>query len=141
MVVPPDRYLVDSITHVILAFMRSDVFNVDQTPTEFPFFTTVAEIRQKFKANTKIMVAIGGWGDAGFEEAASDDSTRKRWARQVKAMVDLTGADGIDIDWEYPGYVDLELQHLRQNNFHLMLFVGVIGMTINLFRILSGNGR
>ncbi|PTB37687.1 uncharacterized protein TrAFT101_005436 [Trichoderma asperellum] len=102
-VVPPDRYLVDSITHVILAFMRSDVFNVDQTPTEFPFFTTVAEIRQKFKANTKIMVAIGGWGDAGFEEAASDDSTRKRWARQVKAMVDLTGADGIDIDWEYPG--------------------------------------
>lgn len=104
MVAPSDHDLVGSITHVILAFMRSNVFNVDKTPAEFPFFTTVAETRQKFNANTKIMVAIGGWGDsAGFEEAARDDSSRKRWANQVKAMVDLTGADGIDIDWEYPG--------------------------------------
>ncbi|KAL7927061.1 glycoside hydrolase family 18 protein [Trichoderma austrokoningii] len=102
-VVPSNLRLVGSITHVILAFMRSDVFNVDKTPAEFPLFTSVAETRQKFNANTKIMVAIGGWGDSGFEEAARDDSTRKRWAKQVKAMVDHTGADGIDIDWEYPG--------------------------------------
>lgn len=115
MVVPSDRYLVDSITHVILAFMRSDIFNVDKTPTEFPLFTSVAETRPKFSANTKIMVAIGGWGDTGFEEAASDNSTRKRWASQVKAMVDQTGADGIDIDWEYPGYVDSGYQYLLQN--------------------------
>lgn len=103
MVVPSDHHLVDFITHVILAFMRSDVFNVDKTPAEFPLFTSVAETRQKFNTNTKIMIAIGGWGDAGFEEAARDDSSRKRWASQVKAMVDQTGADGIDIDWEYPG--------------------------------------
>ncbi|KAL7897117.1 glycoside hydrolase family 18 protein [Trichoderma sp. SZMC 28014] len=102
-VVPSDRHLVDSITHVILAFMRSDVFNVDKTPPEFPLFTSVAETRQEFNANTKIMVAIGGWGDAGFEEASRDDSSRKRWAKQVKAMIDQTGADGVDIDWEYPG--------------------------------------
>ncbi|RFU76995.1 glycoside hydrolase family 18 [Trichoderma arundinaceum] len=103
-VVPSDKHLVDGITHVILAFMRSDVFNIDKTPAAFPLFTTVDEIRQQFRVDTKIMVAIGGWGDsAGFEEAARDDSSRKRWASQVKAMVDLTGADGIDIDWEYPG--------------------------------------
>lgn len=105
--VPSDEYLVDAITHVILAFMRSDIFNVDKTPDTFPLFTTVDEVRQQFKADTKIMVAIGGWGDStGFEEAARNEPSRKRWASQVKAMVDLTGADGIDIDWEYPGYVD-----------------------------------
>ncbi|KAM0262113.1 hypothetical protein ACHAQJ_001854 [Trichoderma viride] len=103
-VVPSDDYLVDSITHVILAFMRSAVFNVEKTPAEFPLFTTVDRVRQQFNADTKIMVAIGGWGDStGFEEAARDDSSRKRWASQVKAMIDMTGADGIDIDWEYPG--------------------------------------
>ena len=41
------------------------------------------------------MVAIGGWGDtAGFEVAAATDGTRKRFARNVRAMVDATGADG-----------------------------------------------
>ena len=50
------------------------------------------------------MVAIGGWGDSlGFEEAARDDASRKRWASRVAEMIDATGADGVDIDWEYPG--------------------------------------
>ncbi|CAM1508580.1 Fc.00g054280.m01.CDS01 [Cosmosporella sp. VM-42] len=83
--------------------MRSDLFNVDETPDEFPLFTTVDDVRPQFASATKIMVAIGGWGDAGFELAAKNDSTRKRWTRQVAAMVDVTGADGVDIDWEYPG--------------------------------------
>lgn len=105
-VIPSEDYLVDPITHVILAFMRSDVFDVDKTPTEFPLFTAVNEVRQQFNPDTKIMVAIGGWGDSqGFEEAARDDASRKRWVGQVKAIVDLTGADGVDIDWEYPGCV------------------------------------
>ncbi|KAL7807504.1 glycoside hydrolase family 18, chitinase [Trichoderma aethiopicum] len=103
-VIPSEDYLLDPITHVILAFMRSDVFSVDKTPIEFPLFATVNQVRQHFKADTKIMVAIGGWGDTqGFEEAARDAPSRKRWAGQVKAMVDRTGADGVDIDWEYPG--------------------------------------
>lgn len=51
------------------------------------------------------MVAIGGWGDSGgFEEAAGSEEGRERWARSVGRMVEVTGADGVDIDWEYPGY-------------------------------------
>ena len=41
------------------------------------------------------MVAIGGWGDtAGFEIAAATDLTRKLFARNLRLMVDATGADG-----------------------------------------------
>ena len=87
--------------------MRSDLFNVDETPDQFPLFTTIEQVRQQFAPSTKTMVAIGGWGDTGFEVAARNDSSRKRWARQVAAMVDATGADGIDMDWEYPGYAHL----------------------------------
>ncbi|KAL5095479.1 hypothetical protein Trisim1_000253 [Trichoderma cf. simile WF8] len=129
-VVPSDDYLVNSITHVILAFMRSDTFNVDKTPAEFPLFTTVDTVRHQFKPDTKIMVAIGGWGDSeGFEEAAHDDSSRKRWATQVKAMVDLTGADGVDIDWEYPGgnRDDYKLIPNSQRRWEIEAFVLLLG--------------
>ncbi|KAI5458250.1 glycoside hydrolase superfamily [Mariannaea sp. PMI_226] len=102
--VVPEKHLVANVTHVILAFMRSEIFNVDATPPEFPLFTAVDEVRSKFAPSTKLMVAIGGWGNnAGFEVAVKSDDSRKRWAKQVAAMVEMVGADGVDVDWEYPG--------------------------------------
>lgn len=84
--------------------MRSEIFNVDQPLKEYPFFTSVAKVRESFSSHTKIMVAIGGWGNSlGFEEGSRNATNRKRWAASVKHMVDATGADGVDIDWEYPG--------------------------------------
>ncbi|KPM44626.1 hypothetical protein AK830_g1899 [Neonectria ditissima] len=100
----PAKDEVGDITHVILAFMRSETFNVDETPSQFPLFTTVDEVRSKFASGTKVMVAIGGWGDnEGFEVAAKSENSRRRWAKQVTAMVEAVGADGVDVDWEYPG--------------------------------------
>ena len=100
-VVPPPSLVAD-ITHVELAFMRSSVFTVP-AQTEWPLFTTVDTVRSQFKPGTAIMVAIGGWGDCGFSEAAKTKQSRVLFARNVKAMVDETTADGVDIDWEYPG--------------------------------------
>lgn len=77
-----------------LAFMRSEVFNV-ANQTEWPLFTTISEVRPRFKSGTKIQVAIGGWGDtAGFSEAAKTEDSRRMFAQNVKAMLDATGADG-----------------------------------------------
>lgn len=42
------------------------------------------------------MIAIGGWGDtAGFFEGAKDNTTRARYAKNVAAMLDSLGADGV----------------------------------------------
>ncbi|PHH61696.1 hypothetical protein CDD81_8041 [Ophiocordyceps australis] len=103
-VIPQDEETMAGITHIIIAFYSSSLFNVEKTPPEFPLFTTVEKVRRAAHAKTRVMVAIGGWGDSlGFEEAARDDESRSRWARQVAAMVDQQGADGVDIDWEFPG--------------------------------------
>ncbi|KAJ6782108.1 hypothetical protein PWT90_08397 [Aphanocladium album] len=103
-VIPEDVQLRKEITHVVLAFVRSEMFNVESPHPDYPLFTSVKEVREKFPPTTKILVAIGGWGNSlGFEEAALDDASRKRWTRNVKHMVETTGADGVDIDWEYPG--------------------------------------
>ncbi|KAF6831456.1 glycosyl hydrolase family 18 [Colletotrichum plurivorum] len=99
----PSKELVSHVTHVELAFMNSDTFNKDVT--EFPsLFTTVDKAREQFKPGTKIMVAIGGWSDTkGFDTAARTPESRMKWAKNVAEMVRVTGADGIDMDWEYPG--------------------------------------
>lgn len=101
-VAPPIDQL-GHVTHVALAFMSPGIFN-DPTRTEWPLFTTVEETRAKFPKDTKIMIAIGGWGDTlGFSVAALTPETRKTFAENVARMVAATGADGIDVDWEYPG--------------------------------------
>lgn len=89
----PEPGMVSEITHVAIAFMQSSTFN-QENPSAWPFFTTVEEVRSKFAKGTSIMVAIGGWGDTGFPKAAETESSRKLFAKNVKAMVDYTGADG-----------------------------------------------
>jgi GH18 family chitinase len=86
--------MVADITHVIIAFMPSSRFNQKEV-SDWPLFTTVDEVRSKFAEGTKIMIAIGGWGDTvGFSKAATTVNTRRLFAKNVKAMVDATGADG-----------------------------------------------
>ena len=75
--------------------MRSSAFNAPDAVAEWPLFSSVDTVRSQFAEGTKVMVAIGGWGDTeGFSKAAKSLSTRRRFARNVKAMVEFTGADG-----------------------------------------------
>lgn len=99
----PSSALVSNITHVALAFMRPGAFN-QREPASWPLFTTVEKVRREFAPGTKVMVAIGGWGDTeGFSQAAKTVEGRKVFAGNVGRMVEAVGADGVDIDWEYPG--------------------------------------
>lgn len=101
--VVPEPALIVDITHVAIAFMQSSTFN-QANISSFPLFATVKEVRAKFAKGTAIMVAIGGWGDTnGFSQAAKTEKSRRQFAQNVKFMVDITGADGVDVDWEYPG--------------------------------------
>lgn len=100
----PGADLSSPITHAILAFMQSSIFNLDDPPADWPIFMSVPEARAQFQPETKIMVAIGGWGDThSFDVAARTEHGRQRFAKNVAAMLRSTGADGVDIDWEYPG--------------------------------------
>ncbi|OLN96976.1 Endochitinase 42 [Colletotrichum chlorophyti] len=91
---PADKEIVSHITHVEMAFLNSDLFNKDDV-TEWPLFSPVDKVRTQFMPGTKVMVAIGGWGDTkGFDTAARTPESRKKWARNVAKMVRDTGADG-----------------------------------------------
>lgn len=55
-------------------------------------------------AGSKVCITIGGWtGSQYFSTAVSSASNRETFANNILAMVNEYGADGVDIDWEYPG--------------------------------------
>lgn len=83
--------------------MSPGIFN-DPARSSWPIWTSVNSVRANFTDGTKILIAIGGWGDSiGFSVAALTTETRKTFAQNVARMVTATDADGIDVDWEYPG--------------------------------------
>ncbi|QGA19792.1 hypothetical protein EYB26_007486 [Talaromyces marneffei] len=97
----PSSDLVSSVTHAIMAFAPSDNFHSGST---FTPFESIATFRARFPSTTKILVAIGGWGyNAGFSAAVLSETSRSTYAQNVAAMLESTGLDGVDIDWEYPG--------------------------------------
>ncbi|KAL5049930.1 hypothetical protein BDW71DRAFT_216818 [Aspergillus fruticulosus] len=99
----PGSNQTQGITHAIMAFAKSTDFTADSAPVFKPF-EPVSTFRSRFSPDTKVMIAIGGWGDsAGFSAGAKDEASRERYAKNVASMLDGTGFDGVDIDWEYPG--------------------------------------
>lgn len=81
------------VTHAIMAFAPSKQFNSDSS---FTPFDTVNNMRKRFAPDTKVMIAIGGWGDtAGFSEGAKDEASRAKYAKNVATMINNLGFDGV----------------------------------------------
>lgn len=55
----------------------------------------------------KVMLSVGGWDDSeNFPAIASTESLRTAFAHACVGAVQEYKFDGIDIDWEFPGFVE-----------------------------------
>jgi chitinase len=52
----------------------------------------------------KVDISVGGWGAGGFSEAAGTRAGRAAFVESAVAMIVANNADGLDVDWEYPGH-------------------------------------
>lgn len=76
-----------------MAFAPSENFN---SGSSFTPFESVDTFRARFPNSTKIMIALGGWGDeAGFSTAAVSEDSRSTYAKNVADMLNSTGFDGV----------------------------------------------
>ena len=71
----------------------------------------------------KVAISVGGWGAGGFSEAADSAAGRQLFADSAAQLLGAHGADGLDVDWEYPGHDESGIHAGAQDrgNFTLLL--------------------
>ncbi len=63
-------------------------------------------VEKAHEHGTKVFISIGGWTlSEHFSPIAASAEKRRRFAQSCADMVRTYDVDGIDIDWEYPGYL------------------------------------
>ncbi len=74
------------------------------------------------KHGVKVMLSLGGWEDSNnFSAVAADPQLRSIFAHSCVQAIRTYSFDGIDIDWEYPGYVDHKGTPADRQNYTLLL--------------------
>jgi chitinase len=92
---------VSLVTHVIFSFGHVNRQTFDKISINENALRELAKYKEA-KPSLKVLAAIGGWGSGGFSEMARDETLRLSFAADCKRLIDETGIDGIDLDWEYP---------------------------------------
>ena len=57
------------------------------------------------RTGTQLLVCIGGNGrSAGFQQAVAKKDRRQRFVESLVELIEKHDLDGVDLNWEYPGY-------------------------------------
>lgn len=105
---------VELFTHLIYAFatLDSQTLLAKQPDTwldiDLKNYEKFIKLRKK-NPNVKLLLGLGGWNDsrahtASYSRLVADSSRRKTFALEMVKLLRHHGFDGLDLDWEYPGY-------------------------------------
>ncbi len=79
----------------------------------------------------KVVVSVGGWGVDGFSAAARTAVGRQRFADSATQLLLTHDADGLDVDWEYPGHGEAGIATSPQDRTHFTLLLKTLRMTLD----------
>lgn len=94
---------------------------------------------KKLNPRLKVDISVGGWSVGGFSEAASSEATRKQFADSAAQLVASRHADGLDVDWEYPGHHESGIKSSPQDKTNYTLLLKAIRSSLD--RVGAQNGR
>jgi chitinase len=114
-------YPVGKLSHIILSFLNisHDSLTFKNEKQENTLKSLVS-LKTQYP-DLKIMVSIGGWGGCPqCSNLFASAEHRDMFAKITVELFNKYGADGIDLDWEYPtiaGYPDHKYAPEDKNNF------------------------
>lgn len=93
---------VNKVDVLIFAFAKLKDGRVTLTPAAATRLRQLTDLKQAHP-RLQVMVSVGGWGAGGFSGAAATAAGRRLFAESAAQMLIDHDADGLDVDWEYPG--------------------------------------
>lgn len=104
--------LINRLCYAFIGFDETGaVFTLDSWADQLelpPLYKQKRTTTQDDPNTLKTTIAFGGWTNAGkrmdtvFSQMAADPIARQRFVNNAVSAAKSLGADGIDIDWEYP---------------------------------------
>ena len=99
-----DEFNLDGVDQIIYSFLhlKGNKLAIDN---QVDSLTLLNVVNQKKKyPKLKVLVSLGGWGGCKTcSDAFSTEEGRVEFAISTANIIELFNADGIDLDWEYPG--------------------------------------
>ncbi|MFW5775007.1 MAG: glycoside hydrolase family 18 protein [Chitinivibrionales bacterium] len=122
----PDDIPYDKLTHIQYAFFLPDtlgtIVSSDPWADELNLEGANSLVALAHEHGVKVLPSVGGWtGSSEFPALAGSAQRRSRFCSSARALIQQYDFDGIDIDWEYPGYVPHNGTPDDAQNFVLLL--------------------
>lgn len=99
-----DEFNLDGVDQIIYSFLhlKGNKLAIDN---QVDSLTLLNVVNQKKKyPKLKVLVSLGGWGGCETcSDVFSTEEGRVEFAISTANIIELFNADGIDLDWEYPG--------------------------------------
>ena len=88
--------------------------------SELKYIEKITALR---KRGIRVILCIGGYGTAckEFSDASFTEEGRKKLANSILEIIEEYHFDGVDIDWEYPGYQTGRDVSIDRPNFTLLM--------------------
>ena len=104
----PEDIDANMCTHINYGFAFVNDWGTNVRTYEWNDLDMYKRVMAKRRENPdlKVMLSVGGWthGTGPFALAAATDASRRTFAQNSLQFIRDNDFDGIDIDWEYPGY-------------------------------------
>ncbi|MBZ5857857.1 glycoside hydrolase family 18 protein [Flavihumibacter profundi] len=98
------KYPLASLTHIIYSFLKLEGDTLAFIrPEQQQTLRSLVALKKKFP-QLKVEVSLGGWGGCQpCSQSFASAGVRQKFSASVVKLLTAYGADGLDLDWEYPG--------------------------------------
>jgi len=116
-----DEKTISSIDVINVAFGRVNNNIIEEVPINTIAYEYIQEARNKY--GVKIVLSLGGYGARGkaYSDIAFEEKNRKIFSENVLETIIKYNFDGIDLDWEYPGFETNRSVEIDRPNYTLLL--------------------